>query len=39
MKQDKKKKKGVTRAIALVLVGAAIAQMVSIAFAKPGNKQ
>ena len=32
-------KKGFQRAVALVLVAAALIQMVSVAFAKPGDKK
>lgn len=34
-----KKKKNFPRTLALILVAAAVVQMVSVAFAKPGEKQ
>jgi len=34
-----RKKKGFQRAVALALVAAAVVQIVSLAFAKPGNRK
>lgn len=34
-----RKKKGLQRAVALALVAAAVVQIVSVAFVKPGNRK